>query len=702
MRFGTAAAVAALSVCVCIGCNCALAQQPAVEDAVVITGPRVERPSLEVPASIDRVQSEDIRFARPKINLSESLPRVPGIVVQNRQNYAQDLQVSSRGFGSRATFGIRGIRLISDGIPASMPDGQGQAANFDLGSAERIEVLRGPFSVMYGNASGGVINVLTESGARYGEGGSAAGADLSLGSFDTWRLGMKAGGKSGRADWIGAASSFHTDGYRQHSAADRTQGNAKLGFGLGDSSNLSVVANVYDSPEVQDPLGLTRAQMDADPRQVAAVADLFNTRKSVRQNQIGGTFSHQLGGTKLAATVYGGHRVVRQYLGLRGAVPNTTSGGVVDLDRDYGGIALRGTSELSLASNPLTVSYGYEYESMAERRKGFVNEFGNLGALRRDEDDDVASNGVYAQAEWRIAERWIALAGVRFNRVAFRSKDYYIVSGVPNNPDDSGTRKFEDTGPVLGLLYRVTPRISAYVNYGRGFETPTFSEMAYRPGGTGLNFALDASSSRNVEAGVKAIIAPRARVNVALFDIDTDNEIVVDTNLNGRTTFKNAGRTRRTGIEVGADAALPFGFEVVLAWTRMEATFRDTFTSGTPAVTIPAGNSLPGVPRSFFYGELGWRHAPSGFRAALEAISKSRVWANDVNSEAADGYHLLNLAAGFTQQARNWRLSEYLRADNLTNRRYAGSVIVNEANGRFYEPSPTRAYMAGVEAKLLF
>jgi iron complex outermembrane receptor protein len=701
MRARAATPLAALGAIA--ACAAALAQQTAPEDAVTVTGTRVARPSLEVPASIDRVQAEDIRFARPMVNLSESLPRVPGIVVQNRQNYAQDLQVSSRGFGSRATFGIRGIRLYADGIPASMPDGQGQAANFDLGSAERIEVLRGPFSAMYGNASGGVINVFTESGARYGEGSSAAGADLSLGSYDTWRAGVTAGSRSGRADWIASVSSFHTDGYRQHAAADRTQGNARLNLGLADRTALTLVANILDSPEVQDPLGLTRAQMDADPRQAGAVANLFNTRKSVRQNQLGGTLSHDLGGTQLSATAYGGHRVVRQYLGLRGATPNTTSGGVVDLDRDYAGLALRAAREFELGPGPLLVSAGYEYETMDERRKGFVNEFGDLGALRRDEDDDVASSSLYAQAEWRIAERWIALAGVRVTRVAFRSRDHYIVPGTPSNPDDSGSKKYDETSPVLGLLYRVTPLVSLYASYGEGFETPTFSELAYRPGGgTGLNFALDASTSRNLEAGIKAFVTPQARVNLAVFDIEAKDEIVVDTNVNGRTTFKNAPGTRRTGFELGTDATLPLGFEAVLAWTQLKATFTDAFTTGTPAVTIPTGNSLPGVPRSFFYGELGWRHAPSGFRAALEYVSKSKVYVNDANSEAADAYKVFDLAAGFTQQGRNWRLSEYLRADNLTSRKYAGSVIVNEANGRYYEPSPTRNYMAGISAKLGF
>ena len=263
----------------CGGSGIAQAQS----DVITVTGTRVERPSLETPASIDRVAADDIRFARPQINLSESLGRVPGISVQNRQNYAQDLQISSRGFGGRSTFGVRGLRLITDGIPASFPDGQGQVSHFDLSSAERIEVLRGPFAVMYGNAAGGVINLMTESGARYGDGRAAAGAELSLGSFGTWRGGVKAGGKEGNADWILSTSHFHTNGYRQHSDADRDQLNAKLGLALGQDSSLTLVGNWFDSPDTQDPLGLTRAQMAADPRQVAATALTFDTRKTASQ-----------------------------------------------------------------------------------------------------------------------------------------------------------------------------------------------------------------------------------------------------------------------------------------------------------------------------------------------------------------------------------------------------------------------------------
>ena len=650
---------------------------------------------MEVPASIDRVEAGDIRFARPMINLSESLGRVPGIVVQNRQNYAQDLQITSRGFGARSTFGVRGLRLIADGIPASFPDGQGQVSHFDLGSAERVEVLRGPLAVMYGNSSGGVINVMTERGEPGVTG------EFSLGSFNTSKIGLKAGVDGG----LVSASRFHTDGYRQHSKAGREQMNAKLALAAGVSSSLTLVANVFASPETQDPLGLTRAQMDADPRQVAATALTFDTRKSQAQQQLGAAFAHKFSGWTLHAAVYGGHRDVRQYLAIPLATQNaaTHSGGVIDLDRNYGGGSLRLTRDTLLLGQPFSLTIGGELERMVERRQGFINNNGGIAGLKRDEDDSVTAAAAYAQGEWRLGERWIALAGLRANRVSFRTEDFFI-AGV--NGDDSGGKSYSAVTPVGGILYKLSGSTSLYANAGRGFETPTFAELAYRTTGAGLNFGLAASRSRHLEAGVKLIFGGRLRVNAALFDIATRDEIAIESNAGGRSTFKNAGRTHRGGIELGASASLPHGFDALLAWTRMQAKFLDTFASvaGQPAVavTVPAGSYLPGVPRSSLYAELRWRHAPSGFSTALEFQHKSRVWADDRNSEAADASNVTNFAAGFAQQSGNWRFSEYFRVDNLTNRRYAGSVVVNDANLRFYEPAPGRNYVIGAQARLGF
>jgi iron complex outermembrane receptor protein len=664
---------------------CVLAQ----DDAVVVTATRVDQPSLEIPASIDRVYAEQLREGRPQVNLSESLGQVPGIVVLNRQNYAQDLQVSSRGFGARAAFGVRGIRLIADGIPASMPDGQGQAATFDLGTASRIEVLRGPFSALYGNASGGVINVLTEDAPRE----PTLEAGLYAGNYDTWRSALKFGLRRDDVGYVVNASRFESDGYRDHSAVRRDQLNTGLKVSLSADTRLTLAGMALHQPDTQDPLGLNAAQVAQNPRQVVQGALDFNTRKSIAHDQVGATLEHALSGAaRLQATAWGGTRDVEQFLAFAGDSA-TNSGGVVNLDRAFGGAALRLFADASLAGRPLRIATGVEYERMAERRKGFVNNNGVAGALRRDEDNVVASTGLYAQGEWRFAERWSAHAGLRTSRVEFESTDYYIVT----NPDDSGSVDFSATTPVAGVVFRVDPQTSLYANYGRGFETPTFAELAYRNVGTGLNFDLQPSRSRHVEAGIKAVRPGLGRVNAAVFDIETRDEIVVDQPISdGRNSFRNAGRTQRRGLEIGAESLLAGPFEARAAYTWLDAVFEEDF--GTSA----AGKMLPGVPKEQFYAEGAWRYVPRGMRVALELLHRSRVPVNDQNSEFAASFTVVNAVIGFEQRGAGWRLNEFLRVDNVGDKAYIGSVIVNASNTRFYEPAPRRNILLGVQASLQF
>ena len=669
----------------------------AQEDGVVVTATRVAQPSLEVPASIDRVYADEIHQGRQQVNLSESLGRVPGIAVLNRQNYAQDLQIQSRGFGARSTFGVRGIRMLADGIPASMPDGQGQAATFALGSAERIEVLRGPFASMYGNASGGVINVETMDGPET----PTVWGDLSVGSFDTWRAATKFGGQWGRVNGLGELSHFETEGYRDHSAATRDQLNAKVKVGLQDRTSLTVVANGLDQPDTQDPLGLTRAEYQADPKQATPNAIAFNTRKSIAHEQVGATLEHGFGASRLQATVYGGQRTVQQFLAIPLATQAaaTHSGGVVDLDRNFDSLALRYFHDIGAG---VRLSAGAEYETMAEHRRGYINNLGDQGALKRDEDDTVSSAGLYVQGEWKFTERWALHGGLRSSRVDFRSEDHFV---APGNPDDSGQKSYDATTPVAGILYRLNARTSFYGTYGRGFETPTFAELAnVNPPATGLNFGLEASRSRHLEAGVKMIVPAGFRVNAAVFNIVTENEIVIDQSSGGRTSFKNVGHTDRDGIEIGAETAGSGPWEARVAYTYLDASFRESFVTrtGTPAVpvTVPAGSQLPGTAKSVLYGEL--RYQKDRYYAQLEGLYKSKVPVNDQNSEFADAYTTFNFVVGLMQGTGQWRISEFVRVDNLTDKNYVGSVVVNDANNRYYEPSPQRNMTVGVQARLQF
>jgi iron complex outermembrane receptor protein len=669
---------------------------PAVLDPVVVTATRSAERSFDVPASIDLIDGDTIRDGQPAINLSEPLVRVPGVFAANRNNYAQDLQISSRGYGSRATFGVRGVRLYQDFIPATMPDGQGQTGSFSLLSAKSIEVLRGPFSTLYGNASGGVISVFTEDPSP----SALVEGTLSLGSFTTYNAGVKASGTAGALGYVVAANRFDTDGYRQHSAAQRELVNAKLVYAPSAQTRVTMIGSSQHQPDSQDPLGLTQAQVEADPRQADPAALLFDTRKTVNQVQGGVAVEHDLASNAtVRVTGYGGTRQVGQYLALSGIGP-TSSGGVVNLDRDYGGVGARLILRGDWAGAPWTFTLGADGDRMRENRQGFVNNNGAQGALRRDEDDTVGSVDAYAELSWNVLSWLSVTGGVRTSRVKYESDDHYIVGP---NPDDSGSRTYTNTSPIAGVVWHATDALNVYASYGQGFETPTFAELAYRPVGAGLNLALDPATSKSVEVGVKWLPTPSQRVNLALFAADTDQEIVVDSATGGRTTYRNAGKTRRRGFEAVWDADLGSGFTVHANYSYLKATFVDAFVTGLPPVEVAAGARLPGVPAQQAYGVATWTPGGFyGFSAAAEVQYVGRVYANDRNTASAPAYTIGNARVSFTQESGKMRLTEYVRVNNVADASYIGSVIVGDTNGRYFEPAPGRNWFAGITLDVAF
>jgi iron complex outermembrane receptor protein len=658
-----------------------------VIDPITVTATRRAERAFDVPASVDTIEAGALHNGQPQVNLSETLGRIPGVFAANRQNYAQDLQISSRGFGARAAFGVRGVRLYQDGIPVTMPDGQGQTGSFSLLSAARVEILRGPFSALYGNASGGVISVFTEDPPAAPLFTATGGG----GSYGTGTLGLKLGASSGPIGVVAATSEFVTDGYRDHSSARRDVSNVKLVLDATPVTRLTLIGNSQYQPETEDPLGLTRAQWQANPRAVDPAALQFDTRKTINQAQAGAALDHRFSDDlQLHVDAYGGRRLIRQYLALAGTLA-TSSGGVADLDRDFGGVGARIVWRGRAFGQPLALTLGADADRQHERRKGFVNNNGDLGDLRRDEDDTVRSSDVYAQAEWDFAPKWSATAGIRTSSVRYSSDDHYVTD---QNPDDSGSQRFTDTSPVLGLVFHATDALNLYASYGEGFETPTFAELAYRSGGTGLNFALQPATSRATEVGIKFRVGDRHRLNVAVFNVNTSNEIVTDTASGGRTTFKNAGKTRRRGAEASWDGRYRYGLQTHVALTWLRAEFVDAFTSGVSAVD--AGARLPAVPSKQAYAELAWVPGHwSGLDAALEAQYVDKLFVNDRNSDAAPSWAVMNARIGFAQTTGQATWREFVRVNNIFDRNYAGSVIVGDANGRFFEPAPGRNWFVG-------
>lgn len=673
-------------------------------EVVVVSATRVGHTVFDMPAAIDVVDATRIQESQARVNASEALAAVPGLVAQNRQNYAQDLQISSRGFGARSTFGVRGVRLIADGIPASMPDGQGQAATFNLDMAERIEVLRGPFSAIYGNHSGGVIQMFT----RDGEGAPTIETSVVAGSYGTRKADVNAQGKQAGVGYVLDASRFETDGYRAHSAATRDQAFAKLTLEPVDNARLTIVANALRQDDTQDPLGVTWATYQRDPRageidatdtQVPkrTLADRYNTRKSIDHTQVGATWEQRFGQDRLRVTAYGGNREVIQYQSFsRGfQAPPTHSGGVVNFDRDFYGTDLSWMHVSQLAGGKLSTTFGVEYGRSTDGRQGYENfvgaQFGVKGALRRDERDKVSNLDPYVQAEWQSGP-WMLSAGLRRSSVKISVDDNFLGNG-----NDSGSLEYSHATPVLGVLYRVSPELNVYASAARGFETPTLNELFYSGTGGGFNFGLQPAKSTHLEVGIKSKLDERTRINAAIFQVRTTDEVVVDSSGGGRTSYRNASKTLRQGVEVSLDSSWRYGLSTRVALTSLRAIYDQSYGA------VLEGSRLPGVPRANAYAEVAWKDSGDRFGAALEAIASGKIYADDGNADQpAPGYGILNARVNARQQWRGWRFKQFVRLNNLLDKNYVGSVIVGDTNKRYYEAAPQRNWLIGASAQYQF
>lgn len=674
------------------------AAQTADEQTMVVTAAPTTVSELDTPAAVSVVNGDEMRQAAPRVNLSESLGAVPGLQVQNRQNYAQDLQLSIRGFGSRSTYGVRGLRIYVDGIPATMPDGQGQTSNIDIGSVDTIEVLRGPFSALYGNSSGGVINVTSQTGTQP----PTVEASSYYGSFGTWHYGMKAtgavgdGSHAGDVDYTVSTNRFTTHGYRDHSGARKNLANARLRVRINDVSKLTLLLNSVDI-KANDAGGLTADEWRDNPRQ-SPRGDQYNTRKNTRQTQAGLRYERQLSAQDdLSVMMYAGERETTQFQSIPRApqLKPSHAGGVIDLTRHYQGIDTRLTHRGELLV-PVTLTAGLDYENMSERRKGYENfvmvngapQYGEQGALRRNERNLMWNVDPYLQTQWQLTDKLSLDAGVRYSSVWFDSNDYYI---TPGNGDDSGDASYHKWLPAGSLKYALTDAWNVYLSAGRGFETPTINELSYRSDNqSGLNFGLKPSTNDTVEISSKTRLG-NGLLTAALFQTNTDNEIVVDSSSGGRTSYKNAGKTRRQGMELGLDQQFGESWRLKAAWTWLDATYRTNVCDDASC----NGNRIPGIARNMGYASFGYQ-PEQGWYAGSDIRYMSDIMANDENTAKAPSWTVVGLTTGYKWSYGRMDMDLFGRVDNLFDREYVGSVIVNESNGRYYEPAPGRNYGIGL------
>jgi iron complex outermembrane recepter protein len=657
---------------------------------------RTELPLTKVPLSVHTVDRAQISRARPTWGLDEALANVPGVFVANRYNFSQDQRISIRGFGARSAFAVRGIKILVDGIPQTLPDGQGQLTNLELGEVDHIEVLRGSSSALFGNASGGVISIWTSPQApeQVREDARFVAGQFSARSGRTWNkwqttTGMRVGGGGGSASLT--VSRLDYEGERDHSAADQRVLNARLRLPLADGWSLALVTDVGDNPRADNPGALTRAELVANRDQAPALNLARNAGKAVTQIQSGATLRRATAnGGEAAFTVFG--------LGRNLKNPITTA--YIDLDRiDYGARASI-TYPAPLGSLAHRLTAGIDFQRLRDDRKNFAytpSDSAKPDTVRTlDQLEHVTEIGPFVQSALEVSARTTVTAGLRYDWVKFAVQDHLITT-TPVNPDDSGDRLMRALSGSLGVAVSASSTSTIYANVGSSFETPTTTELANSPSGSGgFNTGLKPQQAWNYEIGTRGSAGRRVGYTVAVFQADVRDALIPYEIAAPRFYYRNAGSTRHRGMELSADLAVTPGVSLNAAWTYSDYRYRRyTFTDTIPHVLD--GRALPGIPKHWL--NLFARLQPATFRGAWGEVQQtysSGYLVSDTGSTTTAPWWATNVRVGWDGKAGGMRLAPFVGVNNVFNHRYIGSVVINAARGRFYEPAPSRNIYVGL------
>ena len=656
---------------------------------VAVTVLRGTAVDLRVPAAVTPVGKTTIQDAQLTFGLDEALAAVPGVLVNNRYNFSLGTRIAIRGSGARAGFGVRGIRLLQDGIPLTMPDGQASVNNIDLGSAGRIEVLRGPASSLYGNAAGGVVAIETEPAPNTG----FAGELRTLGG-DNWSDGitrfnkhqLKVGGRGGKADYLVSASRLETDGFRTHSRAEQTVVNSRIGFKLSDAGRATLLFNLADAPTAQNPGSLPLDSVRKNPDMAWPNNVRQGTGEAAKQIQAGLGYDHRTGNGAFAVNVYG---LTRE---LENPLPTT----FISLDRKGGGARAAYSHNAALAGRALGFTIGADVEHQSDNRVEHNNVLGAKGTtLTRDQTDQVTSVGPFVQAQIALTPRIDLSLGLRYDRVRFETEDRF--TGDQN--DNSGDRTLSAVSPRAALLFALSDAASVYASVGTAFQTPTTTELINRlddsgQPAAGFNQSLEPQRAVNFEAGIKGHAGGRIRYEASVYQMTVRDPVLQYLVVEGRDFYRNSGEIRHRGFELAGAAAVHSRILIETAYTFSDFVFVDDGV----ATNSFEGNELPGVAPHHLFTRL--RFQPADWLALeLEDEYTAEFFANDANTASNPSANVVDARAHFDVSTGRVSLRPFIGINNLFDKTYNSSVVVNQAQGRFYESAPGRNFYIGTSVR---
>jgi iron complex outermembrane receptor protein len=674
---------------------------------LTVTVTRTPEKVSRVPAAVSVVEKGEIQGAQSTLGLDEALNNLPGVYVANRYNYSVDQRLSIRGFGSRANFGVRGIKVLLDGVPQTLPDGQSQLSNVDFANLRSIEVLRGASSSLYGNASGGVLSLNSE---QAGPGPFGQSVRVEGGSFGLFKIGSRTTGRSGPLDGVLSVSHTNVDGFRQQSATQFTQ-LSLAGNYLTGSTTFGLHFSYSDQPKAQNPGALTRNEVLANPDSAAGNNILRRTDKDVWQGQLALTATHYTGNGRFDVAVFGLLRNLDNPLAT--PPPQGTGpliGTFVRVDRQVYGLRLSTQQRLGAASDRTpSITAGFDAQRMRDDRENWRDSVGIRDTLFIDQREKVTELGVFTQLHWSPAEAVVLSAGGRYDAVKFDVTDHFFGDGA----DNSGDRTMSSLSGNVGVSLVQDNRFSPYINISTSFETPTTTELVNQQANVGgFNRSLDPQRAVNYEIGARGVAGPLT-YSVAGFVARIKDAIVPFTELSGRSLFTNAGRLKNDGIELGLSARIASRLRVFGNWTYANYRFDEyrvqRVVNNVAVVDTLDGKQLAGVPKAFI--RLGLRAGPvRGVTLDVDHTMSSSLFADDANTLYVNGWgksgpsDINGVGLGVTNLRLSWQgtrggafIRPFVGINNLWDRNYVGSLTINGTFGRVFEPAPGRNYYLGGE-----
>lgn len=654
-------------------------------EEIVVIGTRTERQIGQIPLAVSVINMDDIQLGRQELSLDESLARVPGLFMQNRYNFSQDLRVSIRGFGSRANFGMRGIKVFADGIPVTLADGQSGTDDLDIGSAQSIEVVRGPTAALYGTASGGVISITTEEPTEE----PFVDTKLTFGEYGHEKYQIKAGGQTGRLGFLVNASHLEMDGYRDFSGVQHSLINSKIRYDIDASSDVQVIANLVNSPLAQDSGGITLAEALADPTQAQSRNTSSNAGETFNQQRLGVVYNKRFSEqSDISVRGYSAWKDFDAFLPIGTHIRFVSDDGVVGFDRRFWGGGVRYTYESLLGGLPNSLTVGADADYQQDKRSRFLNNAGVKGTLTFNQVEEAEALGVYFRNETALIDTLALSLGGRFDSIDLSVNDLYLA-----NADQSGSLDFTEFSPSVGLLWNTSDQLNLYASYATSFETPTFTELGSPAQDLNVNLGgfanINAQKAESFEIGAKGTaMNENVYYDLALFTMDVEDEIVNVVSIANRAFFENANTDRR-GLEAQVQAELTDRIEVVASYTYSDFDF-DRFDTNPVAV----GEPIPGIPEHQFFAEISYNFANNGY-VVWDALNVGEFTANNAGTQIVEDYIVSNLRLGTEYQRGGNTFSPFIGINNLFDEEYFSNVRINAFGGRAYEPAPERHIYGG-------